>query len=205
MFAGRYASRKDRVRYSAIREDARAQFSGRGLCIRDVCSGNRCRASFPLLGIGRCNTCRTFGSYSSGARTSLCFQMAWKNPPTDSDDGRESRVTSARERLRLPIDEPKISAASVIRVGDGRGFVIEHVVSIPLLRKLLRVKGLRQRRFREHRVVITAGHCLPRFPRAHTASCTEERTYANLLGRIKDQRRQCLGRVPDRTTPPLRD
>ncbi len=50
---------------------------------------------------------------------------------------------------------------SILKVGDGRGFV---------------VNGERDR------LVITAAHCLPRFPPCHAASYLEERTYAALLG-----------------------
>jgi hypothetical protein len=54
---------------------------------------------------------------------------------------------------------------AVIKVGDGRGFIIE-------------AHG--------QRFVITAAHCLPHFPPCHGASYIEERTYANLLGRLAD-------------------
>src|SRR5437867_2361147 len=50
---------------------------------------------------------------------------------------------------------------SVLKVGGGRGFV---------------VNGDRDR------LIITAAHCLPRFPPCHGLSYTEERTYAKLLG-----------------------
>ena len=46
---------------------------------------------------------------------------------------------------------------AVLRVGDGRGYV------------------------------ITAGHRLPQLPPCHGASYTEERTYEALLGRIGEQ------------------
>jgi hypothetical protein len=49
---------------------------------------------------------------------------------------------------------------AVIRVGDGRGFVVERA---------------RQR-------LVTAAHCLPHLPPAHPMSHTEERTYEALLG-----------------------
>jgi hypothetical protein len=52
---------------------------------------------------------------------------------------------------------------AVIKVGDGRGFIIE--------------AG-------NDRLVITCGHCLPFFPPCHGASYTSEKTYQNLLGRI---------------------
>lgn len=60
-------------------------------------------------------------------------------------------------------DEPRDEwSRSVVRVGDGRGFVIETV--------------------RGDHFVITAGHCLPNLPPSHAASRTDERTYARLLG-----------------------
>ncbi|MGA2272753.1 MAG: hypothetical protein ABSH00_04300 [Bryobacteraceae bacterium] len=51
--------------------------------------------------------------------------------------------------------------SAVIRVGHGRGFVVEG---------------------KADRFVITAAHCLPRFPPCATISYPEERTYRSLLG-----------------------
>jgi hypothetical protein len=60
-------------------------------------------------------------------------------------------------------------ASAVLRVGDGRGFVVSYG--------------------RNKRAIVTAAHCLPRdpdgrlqLPPAHAASYTEERTYEALLG-----------------------
>jgi putative ABC transport system substrate-binding protein len=53
------------------------------------------------------------------------------------------------------------ATAAVIRVGDGRGFVVE---------------GERER------FVITAAHCLPHLPPCHPAAYEEELTYQALLG-----------------------
>lgn len=51
---------------------------------------------------------------------------------------------------------------AVLRVGDGRGFLVE---------------------WRHRRFVITAAHCLPYLPgTSHPAAYLEEHTYANLLG-----------------------
>jgi hypothetical protein len=57
---------------------------------------------------------------------------------------------------------------AIITVGDGRGFVVE----------LLQNPA----RHRPMRAVITAAHCLPRFPPCATFSYLEERTYERLLG-----------------------
>ncbi len=73
---------------------------------------------------------------------------------------------------------PDISPDCVVKVGDGRGFVIKYRVSILLPTKRL---------FIEHRVVVTAAHCLPKLPPACAASFAYERTYANLLGRLNDR------------------
>jgi Trypsin-like peptidase domain len=65
--------------------------------------------------------------------------------------------------------------SAVLRVGDGRGFVVE---------------------CRGYRVVITAAHCLPHFPPPHAASYLKERTYPKLLGPLSGRRRtawaECL-------------
>jgi hypothetical protein len=66
------------------------------------------------------------------------------------------------------IEKPNVLTASVVRVGDGRGFVVEH---------------------RGKRLVLTAAHCLPRdedgnviMPPPHPWSYLPERTYPKLLG-----------------------
>ena len=56
-------------------------------------------------------------------------------------------------------------AKAVVKVGPGRGFIVE---------------AARQR------LVITAAHCLPKFPPCHGASEVGERTSANLLGPLDD-------------------
>jgi hypothetical protein len=55
-------------------------------------------------------------------------------------------------------------AQAVIRVGDGRGFMVE-----------------RQRQ----RFVLTAAHCLPRLPPAHPMPDTKKCTYEALLGPLE--------------------
>jgi hypothetical protein len=52
-------------------------------------------------------------------------------------------------------------SADVVKVGDGRGFIIE-------------VQG--------SRYVVTAAHCLPKIPPAHPASYVGERTFKRLMG-----------------------
>lgn len=60
--------------------------------------------------------------------------------------------------------------ASVIQVGDGRGFIVESQDAI-------------------NQWIITAAHCLPYLPPAHPWSYTEERTYKNLLGPLGGERK----------------
>jgi hypothetical protein len=54
----------------------------------------------------------------------------------------------------------------VLRVGDGRGFVVNS----------------RNSNGGPGRIVITAAHCLPFFPPCASAACLEEYTYPDLLG-----------------------
>src|ERR1700738_867778 len=70
----------------------------------------------------------------------------------------------------------KIIHGGVITVGDGRGFVVQGLPPMSFRRGDAR-----------DRLVITAAHCLPRFPPCHAASYTEERTYAALLAPLGDR------------------
>lgn len=73
----------------------------------------------------------------------------------------------------------------VVKVGDGRGFIIEHRISTARWPK---PEGMRLRPFVERRLVVTAAHCLSKLPPAHAFSLEEERTYLNLLGRLDGER-----------------
>jgi hypothetical protein len=66
----------------------------------------------------------------------------------------------------------KRAKRAVLRVGAGRGFVVEH------------------RNYLGHieRIVVTAAQCLPHFPPAHPAAYTEEITYRALLGPLGGKR-----------------
>lgn len=52
------------------------------------------------------------------------------------------------------------------------------------------------RKYIEHRVIVTAAHCLPKLPRAHAASYVSDRTFGNLLvsldGNNTDVWAECL-------------
>jgi trypsin-like peptidase len=72
--------------------------------------------------------------------------------------------------------------ASVVRVGDGRGFIIVHRVKLRRPRNL--EKRISLRPFVEHRLVVTAAHCLPKMPPTTPAAHSYERTYAGLLGTL---------------------
>ena len=80
----------------------------------------------------------------------------------------------------------RIKTGSVLRVGEGRGFIVAHRV------KIKRPKVY----FVERRLVVTAAHCLPKMPPATPASHYYERTYQGLLGTIdgskKDVSAECL-------------
>jgi hypothetical protein len=69
---------------------------------------------------------------------------------------------------------------SVIKVGDGRGFVVKSqnrfgfVLPTPLAA--------------DERIIITAAHCLPHLPTCHPARNIEEETYPRLLGPLSGKR-----------------
>jgi hypothetical protein len=62
---------------------------------------------------------------------------------------------------KFKMDYLNLVTPSVVRVGDGRGFVVAG---------------------KYDRLIITAAHCLPFFPPCISFSSIEERTYENLLG-----------------------
>jgi Trypsin-like peptidase domain len=84
-----------------------------------------------------------------------------------------------------PAQALNIEPNCVIKVGQGRGFVIAHRRK---LRPMHNLPGLRRRAFVEDRLVITAAHCLPKFPRAFAAEHCELRTYPNLLGSLANNK-----------------
>jgi hypothetical protein len=65
-------------------------------------------------------------------------------------------------------EQKKLAGArqALLKVGRGRGFVVE---------------------INRERYVITAAHCLPKFPPCHPNSHTEERTYRRLLGPLEER------------------
>jgi len=87
--------------------------------------------------------------------------------------------TQSTKLAKLP------QTACVIRVGEGRGFIVEHRFWTKLP-ELDNPQNLRNRLLRQ-RLVVTAAHCLPKLPPAHAFSYTQDRTYANLLGLLRGQ------------------
>jgi hypothetical protein len=78
------------------------------------------------------------------------------------------------------------ASGSVVKVGEGRGFVVEYRQEWPPF------EGKRQ--FTRERVVITAAHCLPQIPQ--DVFDDEGKLYKNLLGLLDDRKRgvwaECL-------------
>jgi hypothetical protein len=68
------------------------------------------------------------------------------------------------------------TSKAVVKVGRGRGFVIEHRAEFAPFKV--------ERRFLHHRLVVTAAHCLPDLPPCFGASHYHERTYPDLLGTL---------------------
>jgi hypothetical protein len=83
---------------------------------------------------------------------------------------RMTQNTRPKQKARRPRGAPPSTA--VIRVGEGRGFVV------------VDAERRARSRFSEDFVVITAAHCLPRFPPRASISDYTERTYKALLGPI---------------------
>jgi len=82
--------------------------------------------------------------------------------------------------------------SSVIKVGDGRGFIVEYRVRRPAVRLQSRtIPPI----YIEHRVVITAAHCLPPLT-ATPAASYHEKTFPGLLGNIDGSKKaiaaECL-------------
>jgi len=68
---------------------------------------------------------------------------------------------------------PDQARQAVIKVGGGRGFVVEIVEDIHFKEEL---------RFIDHRFVVTAAHCLPHLPPALGVGDRTEHIYLSLLG-----------------------
>ena len=93
---------------------------------------------------------------------------------SDASGPEDSAVTEAAQQKRTVA---KLGAASVVRVGHGRGFV---------------VKG----GYEWDRLIITAAHCLPHFPRPHPAGYLAERTYQPILGPLGEKPTVWAGLLP---------
>jgi hypothetical protein len=107
----------------------------------------------------------------------------------------ESEKGGPMRTIQLP------DSKCVIKVGHGRGFVVERIVHTeiaPLVRSrsskpekgtimYRSSRGTKNRSVLLHeRLVITAAHCLPNLPTADPAAFDRERTYLELLGSLKD-------------------
>jgi hypothetical protein len=94
------------------------------------------------------------------------------------------------------------ASRAVIRVGDGRGFVVRAWETIYVseadrlhLKQPISItvdgvhKRIKRRPFvpRETCYIITAAHCLPSFPPCHGNSYLHERTYQDLLGPLGEK------------------
>jgi hypothetical protein len=69
----------------------------------------------------------------------------------------------------------------VVKVGGGRGFIIEYRTRLAPLALPGKVN---LRKFTKLRLVVTAAHCLPKLPPAHMGAFYWERTYKDLLGNL---------------------
>jgi len=99
----------------------------------------------------------------------------------------QKKGAANEKNTRLP------SPNCVVKVDDGRGFIIVHRVKVPKPPQRLK---LRIRKFVKHRLIVTAAHCLPKLPPPHRASYVSERTFGKLLASLdrskKDISAECL-------------
>jgi hypothetical protein len=101
---------------------------------------------------------------------------------------RESGVNEVRKGLPNP--------DCVVKVGDGRGFIIVYRAKVPpIVPPLKPIHGRRPLRFIEQRLVVTAAHCLALSIPCHAAAYSEERMctrLGTLDGGKKDVWAECL-------------
>ncbi len=81
-----------------------------------------------------------------------------------------------------------INTDCVVKVGGGRGFIVVHRVKVPPLKVRLKPTRLKFVSVLEHRLVVTAAHCLPHLPPAHASSFYSDRTYGGLLASLDDSK-----------------
>lgn len=86
------------------------------------------------------------------------------------------------------------SPACLVKVGGGRGFIIEYRRRIPR-DTVPRLAGMQLRSFVTERLIVTAAHCLPKFPPPHSFS-DWDRTYKNLVATLDGSKKgiwvQCI-------------
>jgi len=82
---------------------------------------------------------------------------------------RSIRRPARQQSRKSPIGDVQLDGIvnSVVRVGDGRGFIVKTVTD-------------------ESPWVVTAAHCLPHLPLAHGRGFTHDRTYLDLLGALDE-------------------
>lgn len=99
-----------------------------------------------------------------------------------------------KKQIATPFDSDAAKRA-VIKVGGGRGFVMEIAEPNPSKKEVM-VMGKRYPlpRFIRRRIVMTAAHCLPHLPPAHPWADTHEKTYRilGLLGTRPTILAECL-------------
>jgi len=88
------------------------------------------------------------------------------------------------------------SPSCVVKVGDGRGFIIEHRQKLPRRKSTYRKGSLKPVDFVKHRLVITAAHCLPKLPAAQARSFISD--MAQTLGELKDAGYGIGGKLKDK-------
>jgi hypothetical protein len=133
------------------------------------------------------------GKAAAGATASAQIAENARGAKRTDPQGGKGAVGAGEEKQRKK--EGAVSGRStrlpspncVVRVGGGRGFVIVHRVKVP---KPPQRRKLRIRKFVEHRLIVTAAHCLPKLPPPHRASYVSERTFGNLLASLDGSKKE---------------
>ncbi len=89
------------------------------------------------------------------------------------------RALSTEERRKVDTLNPSPNPACVVKVGAGRGFIVEQRIERPPLPRRIDTMS-KATDWRTIRNVVTAAHCLPKLPQPGEAF--SERSYANILG-----------------------
>lgn len=105
-------------------------------------------------------------------------------------DSRDTLRPGSTLSEKKPMMKMRTSPGSVVKVGGGRGFIVATRVNVPAMKSppctingITRPGRLIPAHPVEHRLIVTAAHCLPKMPPRRPSFFTE-RTYKDLWGAL---------------------